>query len=73
MEDRFTLVILDETNDESHSIMFSGSKTVRGVKEETFVITDIPVRSQVWTGWPAVAIDTMVSLVRLDVSFLTRG
>lgn len=64
-EEKFTLVIRDETNNETITLVFSGSKSVRGVKEEVFVATDIPVRFQVWTGWPSGVTDIMVSAVFL--------
>jgi hypothetical protein len=34
-------------------LKFLGSKTVLEVKTDVYTLTDIPVRHQVWTGWPS--------------------
>jgi len=61
-EERFFLKIHDEANDESHTISFPASKTIKGVKEEVFTLTDISVRHQSWSGWPEGSSDDMVGI-----------
>lgn len=68
-KDKYTLIIHDETRSDTHTIDYPGSKTVRGVKEDLSSVTDIPVRFQVWTGWPSGTTDTTVSCLVLFALF----
>lgn len=58
-EDKYVLKINDQTNGETHSISFYASKTIGEVKNQLYNVSDIPVRLQVWTGWPAGCSDDM--------------
>ncbi|KDR09433.1 FAS-associated factor 1 [Zootermopsis nevadensis] len=49
----YTLNIHDESQQKDYSLKFLGSKTVLEVKTDVYTLTDIPVRHQVWTGWPS--------------------
>ncbi|PSN41351.1 FAS-associated factor 1 [Blattella germanica] len=49
----YTLNIHDESQQKNYSLKFLGSKTVLEVKTDVYTLTDIPVRHQIWTGWPA--------------------
>ncbi|KAJ4448215.1 hypothetical protein ANN_10229 [Periplaneta americana] len=49
----YTLNVHDESQQKNYSLKFLGSKTVLEVKTDVYTLTDIPVRHQVWTGWPA--------------------
>ncbi|KAG8230575.1 hypothetical protein J437_LFUL004488 [Ladona fulva] len=53
----FTLNVRDETKDKDYSLKFRGTRTVLEVKGDVHSVTDIPVRHQVWTGWPQKAVD----------------
>ncbi|KAK3580967.1 hypothetical protein CHS0354_006994 [Potamilus streckersoni] len=50
-------VIFKEGNgvDKQYTLNFEGSDTVRQVKESVADVTDVPVRHQIWTGWPDAA------------------
>lgn len=49
----YTLNVHDESHQKKYSLKFLGSKTVLEVKTDVYTLTDIPVRHQVWTGWPS--------------------
>ncbi|PNF19491.1 FAS-associated factor 1 [Cryptotermes secundus] len=49
----YTLNVHDESQQKNYSLKFLGSKTVLEVKTDVYTLTDIPVRHQVWTGWPS--------------------
>ncbi|XP_063227416.1 FAS-associated factor 1 isoform X2 [Bacillus rossius redtenbacheri] len=48
----YNLNIHDLTNKKHYNLKFLGSKTLLEVKSDVYTLTDIPVRHQVWTGWP---------------------
>lgn len=48
----YTLNILDETHEKTYNLKFLGSKTILQVKTDVYTLTDIPVRHQLWIGWP---------------------
>ncbi|XP_041984651.1 FAS-associated factor 1 [Aricia agestis] len=62
----YTLRVRHEERD--YTLKFPGTKTVREVKGDLFTLTDIPVRHQVWTGWPSVQglDDTVLAMVGLE-------
>lgn len=49
----YTLNVYAESKKKTFSLKFLGSKTVLEVKSDVYTLTDIPVRHQVWSGWPA--------------------
>jgi hypothetical protein len=49
----YTLNVHDESQQKNYNLKFLGSKTVLEVKTDVYTLTDIPVRHQVWTGWPS--------------------
>lgn len=55
----FKLNVTNETSHKQISINYLGNKTIQDVKQDVFSFTDIPVRHQVWTGWPPKATDAM--------------
>ena len=60
----YMLVITDATHgNRVHHVNFHGDKTYLGVKVDVSDLTDIPVRHQVWTGWPDdITDDTVIGL-----------
>ncbi|CAH1774832.1 unnamed protein product, partial [Owenia fusiformis] len=48
----FTLKITFKDKNETYSLQFPGTKTIREVKCDVYSLIDVPVRNQVWTGWP---------------------
>lgn len=65
----FTLKICDKTNKKQYSLNFPGSKTVVEIKQDVFALTDIPVRYQIWEGWPDHLRDDNVSLGNSGINF----
>uniref|UniRef100_T1J5Q1 J domain-containing protein n=1 Tax=Strigamia maritima TaxID=126957 RepID=T1J5Q1_STRMM len=59
LSQQFKLNIRDEFNHKEYSVSYIGSKTIREFKQDVFSLTDIPVRHQVWAGWPRNPTDTM--------------
>lgn len=55
--------ITDETTSKKFHLKYPGTRNILSVKTDVYTLTDIPVRYQVWTGWPASANDdTMLAL-----------
>uniref|UniRef100_A0A1B6DVE3 UBX domain-containing protein n=1 Tax=Clastoptera arizonana TaxID=38151 RepID=A0A1B6DVE3_9HEMI len=48
----FTLKVFDQTRSKEYNLNCYGTKTIGEVKADVYSLTDIPVRHQVWTGWP---------------------
>lgn len=48
----YTLRIKDDTHNKVHSLNFVGTKSILDIKSAVYSITNIPVRHQVWSGWP---------------------
>ncbi|XP_013162911.1 PREDICTED: FAS-associated factor 1 isoform X2 [Papilio xuthus] len=65
-----TTYVLRVKHDEKEYILkYPGTKTVQEVKNDIYSFTDVPVRHQVWTGWPPVMglDDTVLAMVGLDL------
>lgn len=52
MDLTFKLTIVEQPNGVRHELNFLGRTTIQEVKTNVFYVTDIPVRHQIWTGWP---------------------
>ncbi|XP_075216778.1 fas associated factor casp [Lycorma delicatula] len=50
---KYSLVIRDETRNKSYNLSFEGSKPIGEIKAAVYNLTDIPVRNQLWSGWPS--------------------
>lgn len=48
----YVLKIYDELNNKEYNLKLPGDKNVSQVKADTFTLTDIPARHQIWCGWP---------------------
>ncbi|CAF4808612.1 unnamed protein product [Pieris macdunnoughi] len=64
-----TYVLHVKHEDRDYTLKYPGTKTVQEVKNDLFSLTDIPVRHQVWTGWPNVTglDDTVLAMVGLNL------
>ncbi|XP_034835338.1 FAS-associated factor 1 [Maniola hyperantus] len=64
-----TYMLRVKHDEREYSLKYPGTKTVQEVKNDLYSLTDIPVRHQVWTGWPTVMglDDTMLAMVGLDL------
>ena len=49
----YKLSIHDGTHNQTHAINFPGTKTILEVKRDVSDLTNIPVRNQLWSGWPS--------------------
>lgn len=56
----FTLRITLKPSGDLKVLKFPGSHTVIAVKTDIYTVTDIPVRHQRWTGWPATVQNAMI-------------
>ncbi|XP_063540863.1 FAS-associated factor 1 [Cydia strobilella] len=65
----YVLHVKHEDVGKDYTLKYPGTKTVQEVKNDIFSLTDIPVRHQVWTGWPVVTglDDTVLAMVGLDM------
>ncbi|XP_072942828.1 FAS-associated factor 1 isoform X2 [Epargyreus clarus] len=56
-------------DEREYTLKYPGTKTVQEVKNDLYSLTDIPVRHQMWTGWPTVTglDDTALAMVGLDL------
>lgn len=48
----FTLHINVQPEGEMHLLKFPGHQNILSIKTDVYTITNIPVRHQVWSGWP---------------------
>ncbi|CAG9564208.1 unnamed protein product [Danaus chrysippus] len=64
-----TYELLVKYDEREYTLKYPGTKTVQEVKNDLYSLTDIPVRYQVWTGWPTVSglDDTVLAMVGLDL------
>ncbi|XP_050352614.1 FAS-associated factor 1 [Nymphalis io] len=64
-----TYVLRVKHDQREYTLKYPGTKTVQEVKNDLYSLTDIPVRHQVWTGWPTVTglDDTVLAMVGLDL------
>ncbi|XP_063894233.1 FAS-associated factor 1 isoform X1 [Helicoverpa armigera] len=64
-----TYVLHVKVEDKDYTLKYPGTKTVQEVKGDIYSLTDIPVRHQVWTGWPSVPglDDTVLAMAGLTL------
>ncbi|GAB6026559.1 hypothetical protein CHUAL_012975 [Chamberlinius hualienensis] len=48
----YKLLVNDLSNNQEYTLNFPGTKTISEVKQGVYSFTNIPVRYQLWTGWP---------------------
>ncbi|XP_066905733.1 FAS-associated factor 1 isoform X2 [Halyomorpha halys] len=59
--------VFDEAHDRCYNLKVPGSHTVGQVKLDAYLLTDIPVTCQAWSGWPeGTSDDTQVRFLLLD-------
>nr|CAH0098300.1 unnamed protein product [Daphnia galeata] len=56
----YRLSIHDGTHNQTHAINFPGTKTILEVKRDVSDLTNIPVRNQLWSGWPSQLTDDVI-------------
>jgi len=65
----FTLNISYIDKVQNYKLDFPGSRTVREIKGDIYSLTDIPVRHQVWQGWPSQAADEDMTLAGCGITY----
>jgi len=65
----FTLNIRYTDRDASYKLNFPGSRTIQEVKGDVYSLIDVPVRHQVWMGWPDDASDETMTLAGCGVRY----
>lgn len=64
----FKLNVKDEINNLTYKLNFPGTKTILEVKSNIYTLNDIPVRNQLWKGWPPNIKDDSVTLAGSGIS-----
>uniref|UniRef100_A0AAA9S4N3 FAS-associated factor 1 n=2 Tax=Bos TaxID=9903 RepID=A0AAA9S4N3_BOVIN len=57
LNQNFMLIITHREVQREYNLNFSGSSTIQEVKRNVYDLTSIPVRHQLWEGWPTSATD----------------
>lgn len=65
----YTLNIRDEASNKTYKLKFLGSKTILEVKTDVYTLTDIPVRHQVWKGWPPNVVNDKTTLASSGINY----
>lgn len=69
LNQNFLLVISHREAQRDYSLNFPGSRTIQEVKRNISDLTNIPVRHQLWEGWPASASDDSMTLAVSGISY----
>lgn len=68
LNDMYTLNVLNEKMGYAIPLQFRGTQTILEIKTHVYTITNIAVRHQEWTGWPAEATnDTMLGMLGIPL------
>ncbi|XP_043911878.1 FAS-associated factor 1 isoform X2 [Protopterus annectens] len=62
LDPNFMLIITHREAQRDYTLNFPGSKTIQEVKRNVYDLTSIPVRHQVWEGWPQSVRDDSMTL-----------
>ncbi|KAE8610155.1 hypothetical protein XENTR_v10012031 [Xenopus tropicalis] len=65
----YMLIITHREVQREYSLNFSGSCTIQEVKRNVYDLTSIPVRHQLWEGWPQSAQDDSMILASSGIDF----
>ncbi|KAG7201589.1 hypothetical protein KM043_004333 [Ampulex compressa] len=65
----YTLNIKDEVHNKTYNLKFLGTKTILDVKSDIYTLIDVPVRNQLWKGWPSTVKDDNVILAQSGISY----
>lgn len=69
LNQNFLLIISHREAQRDYSLNFPGSRTIQEVKRNISDLTNIPVRHQLWEGWPASASDDSMTLAVSGISY----
>ncbi|KAF3819853.1 hypothetical protein GH733_015362 [Mirounga leonina] len=68
LNQNFMLIITHREVQREYNLNFSGSSTIQEVKRNVYDLTSIPVRHQLWEGWPTSATDDSEQEVKISIS-----
>ncbi|XP_060161688.1 FAS-associated factor 1 isoform X1 [Globicephala melas] len=69
LNQNFMLIITHREVQREYNLNFSGSSTIQEVKRNVYDLTSIPVRHQLWEGWPTSATDDSMCLAESGLSY----
>nr|DBA17919.1 TPA: hypothetical protein GDO54_016226 [Pyxicephalus adspersus] len=69
LKQNITLIITHREVQREYNLQFSGSCTIQEVKRNVYDLTSIPVRHQVWEGWPPSAQNDSMTLASAGLNF----
>ncbi|XP_030064048.1 FAS-associated factor 1 isoform X2 [Microcaecilia unicolor] len=69
LNQNFMLIITHREVQREYSLNFSGSSTIQEVKRNVYDLTSIPVRHQLWEGWPPAASDDSMTLAAAGINY----
>nr|XP_033772423.1 FAS-associated factor 1 [Geotrypetes seraphini] len=69
LNQNFMLIITHREVQREYSLNFSGSSTIQEVKRNVYDLTSIPVRHQLWEGWPSTASDDSMTLAAAGINY----
>ncbi|XP_070563690.1 FAS-associated factor 1-like [Ptychodera flava] len=65
----YKLIIEDKDTRKEYSLNFPGSRTILEVKQDMFSLINVPVRQQVWSGWPDSVDDDTLTLAASGLGY----
>ncbi|KAM8952120.1 LOW QUALITY PROTEIN: FAS-associated factor 1-like [Lycaon pictus] len=68
LNQNFMLIITHREVQREYNLNFSGSSTIQEVKRNVHDLTSIPIRHQLWEGWPTSATDDSMCLAESGLS-----
>ncbi|XP_069498321.1 FAS-associated factor 1 [Ambystoma mexicanum] len=69
LNQNFMLIITHREVQREYNLNFSGSSTIQEVKRNVYDLTSIPVRHQLWEGWPPSATDDSTTLAASGLTY----
>ncbi|KAM4720981.1 FAS-associated factor 1 isoform 3-T3 [Rhinophrynus dorsalis] len=69
LNQNYMLIITHREVQREYNLHFSGSCTIQEVKRNVYDLTSIPVRHQLWEGWPPTARDDSMTLASSGLNF----
>ncbi|XP_007480253.1 FAS-associated factor 1 isoform X1 [Monodelphis domestica] len=69
LNQNFMLIVTHREVQREYNLNFSGSSTIQEVKRNVYDLTSIPVRHQLWEGWPPSATDDSMCLVAAGLTY----
>ncbi|XP_038616151.1 FAS-associated factor 1 [Tachyglossus aculeatus] len=69
LNQNFMLIVTHREVQREYNLNFSGSSTIQEVKRNVYDLTSIPVRHQLWEGWPPSATDDSMCLLASGLTY----